>query len=225
VRLISSLLLYAITLGSVLGQEQKNRGDELDRPMTSGLSLNRVTVVEALTNVLRVAQVPGGVATVRTCAAEQRYTFMPVGPTLRDALDSIVIANPEYRWYFDQGVVNVLTSSDKPSLLDLTIANFEVDHVKSLDNILAKLLATSELKEGATRLHLRQGFAEIGLRSLERPGSNTNKEDGGLTLHMRSVTLQEILNALAREHVTAVWSYQEERCGAVNSFSINFLVW
>ena len=45
--------------------------------------------------------------------------------TLSDALDSIVTANPEYRWYTEKGAVNLVRSNNEPTLFYVPIANFK----------------------------------------------------------------------------------------------------
>jgi hypothetical protein len=214
-----------MSVSAIVGQNSKQSAlDEIKGRQVRGINLNRVTTMNALTSALSAAHVPGGVATITACELET-YNLAPVGSTLGDVLDAIVVANPQSRWFNDDGVVNLVPSSNEPTLLDAKIANFHGNYGKTQDDMLQKLLAMTEVKEAATRLQLSEGFTEIGLRPLSRPGFEPAEEAKGYALHLHNTTLREVLNALVRAHGSAVWSYQERRCGGPKEFSLTFLAW
>lgn len=218
-------IFFAITMSALFGQNPKGlSSDEVKGRQVRGIDFNRVTTVDAVTRILNAAHVPGGVVTVTTCGPNESYTLAPVGSTLRDALDSLVIASPQYKWYIDQGAVNLVPSNTDPTLLDVIMSDFEVDGAKSLENIIDQLLSTPEVKEGITQLRLSQAATQIGIAALKRPGSGGTEEIKGFTFHMQKITVREALNAVSRLHGSAVWSYQEKRCNGENDFSISFLV-
>lgn len=221
----SCILFIAIAVSTTVSQTPSQlSSDQALRREIKALDLSQVTAINALTRTLNAAHRPGGIATLTYCANDENLNLRPLGPTLRDALDSIVVAYPEYRWYVDQGAINLVASNNELTLLDIVIADFKVDRGETMDEILRKLLATPEVKEGAARLRLSEGFTEIGIRSLERPGSSASGENKGFALHLRNTTVLETLNDIARAHGSAVWSYQEKRCHGPKEFSIRFLV-
>lgn len=79
---------------------------------------------------------PGGIVTAVFCEAEYSHDLTPLGPTLRDVLDSIVVADPQYKWDLEQGVVNFGPIKNEPMLLDVVIANFHFEGNKPVDDIL-----------------------------------------------------------------------------------------
>jgi hypothetical protein len=224
--ILTVFIAIAMSSSGLVAQNlQRLSSDEIEGRQVRGIDLNQVTTVNAVTRTLNAAHVPGGIGTITTCGVEQSHDLTPLGPTLRDALDSIVVADPQYRWYLDQGVVNFAPSNNEPTLLDVVITNFKVERGKTQDDIVRELLALPEIGEGITRLQLSQGFTEIGIRSLARPGFSQGEENKGFALHLRNTTVREALNAVARAHGSAAWSYQEKRCNGPKEFSIRFLAW
>jgi hypothetical protein len=224
-KLLNVLTIVIIFVSVVVGQNSSQSTlEEIAGRQVRGINLNRVTTMNALTSALGAARVPGGVATITACESEN-YDLAPVGSTLKNVLDAIVVANPQLRWFIDDGVVNLVPRSNKPTLLDTNVANFEGNYGKTQDDMLVKLLAMPEVKEAATRLQLTEGFSEIGLRPLARPGFEPTEAAKGYALHLQNATVREILNALVRAHGSAIWSYQEKRCGGPREFSIRFVAW
>lgn len=224
-KIVTIFIAVAVSASALVGQDsQRFSSDEIMGRQVRGIELNNVSTVNAATRMLNAAQVPGGVITMTTCGPEERHDFTPLSPTLRDALNSIVIADPQYKWYLDHGTINLIRSSNEPTLLDVVIANFKVEPRKTQDDIVQELLAMPEVKEGVIRLGLSQGFTEIGIRSLARPGFG-EEESKRFALHLQKTTIREVLNAVARAHGSAVWSFQEKRCNGQKEFSISFLVW
>jgi hypothetical protein len=224
-KFLTVLIAITISISGAVGQDSQGlSADEIKGRPVGGIKLDHVSTINALTRALSSAQVPGGVATITTCVADKSHDLAPLGPALGDALDAIVIADPQYRWYIDQGAVNLVPSNNEPTLLDVVIPDFKVDQAKTIEGIVIKLLAILEVKEGITRLQLTPGSSGGGITSLARPGFVGKEENKGFTLHLQNITLQAALNAVARTHGSAVWSYQEKRCNALKEFSIQFLV-
>jgi hypothetical protein len=225
-KILAALITIVTFTSGLVGQNSQSLpSQELEARQIKGMDFNHVSTVNALTKTLNAAHVPGGVATAIFCGTEDRHDLTPLGPTVRDALDSIVVANPQYRWFVDRGAVNLMPSAKELSLLDVVIADFKVESSDSQDDIVRRLLAVPEVKHSAKRLQLSRGFTEIGIRPLERPGSNASEVKKGFILHLQNVTLREALNAITRAHGSAVWSYQEKLCDESKEFSLSFLVW
>jgi len=224
-KLLSVVIAIMMFVSAVVSQNSRTMSaDDVSGRQIRGIDLKQVTTINAVTSALNAAHVPGGIATITTCEPES-FNLSPAGSTLGDVLDSIVAANPQYKWHVDGGVVNLVPANNEPTLLDAVIPNFQGNYGKTQDDIAQKLLSLPEVKQVATRLHLSEGFAEIGFRPLARPGFETTEQTKGFALHLRNASVREVLNALARAHGSAVWSYQEKRCAGPKEFSITFLVW
>lgn len=220
-KILTALIAITMCASGLVGQNsQRLSCDELKQRHVRGVDLADVTVTNALTRILNVARAPGGVVTITACGVVATSSLTPIGPTLSDALDSIVIAQPTYRWYIDQGVVNLVPSDNGPQLLDVKVAEFEIKPSETVDALLEKLLMTPEVQHGIARFELTR---QIGLGSLERPGVKRVKEDDRLTLRYQNLTVQEALNTIARTHGSAVWSYREQHCNSDDKFLIAFL--
>lgn len=218
-------LFMAVTFHGFAGQTPNGLSvDNVKERQVHEIDLAHVTITNAITRILRAGHVPGGVVTVTTCGANETYTFAPVGSTLRDALDSVVIADPRYEWYIDEGAINLVPSSKKPALLDVIIKDFKVNHTKTLDKVVRELLSSPEVRSRANELHLTQGAMQIGIAALDRPGSAEVEESNDFTLHVQNLSVRDILNTIARMHGTAVWSYHENLCKGETEFSVGFLV-
>ena len=121
-KILNVFIAITISASGLLGQNSQRLPSDDLKGRQIRMDLHQVTTVNALTSALNAAHVPGGIITRTTCGAEERRDLTPLGPTLRDALDSIVVANPQYRWYLDKDAVNLVPSSDEPTLLDVVIA-------------------------------------------------------------------------------------------------------
>jgi hypothetical protein len=207
-----------------LGQQSAPSSDITERQINVG-NLNHVTIVNAATRAFIAAGVPGGIASNSTCGAEETYDFVPSGRALPDVLGSIVSAEPRYRWYVDHDVANLIYSSGEPTLLDVVISEFSFDRSMTEDEVVQRLLETPDVREGIIKLRLVSQPAEIGLRSLARPGSPTPQGTDGPTIHLQNITVRGALNTIAATHGNAVWRYDEKHCKSPTGFSINFLVW
>ena len=65
----------------------------------------------------------------------------------REALDTIVEADPRYRWQLVDEVVNLLPADGEPALLNTRISKFRVTDVTSALDALSQLLALPEVKK------------------------------------------------------------------------------
>jgi hypothetical protein len=224
-KILTVLIAITISFSGAVGQDSQGTStDDVKGRPVKGIKFDQVSTINALTRALSSAKVPGGVATITTCGVGKSHDLAPLGPTLGEALDAIVIADPEYRWYIDQGAVNVVLSNNELTLLDVVIPSFTIDRAKRIEGIVIELLAIPEVKEGITRLQLSPGSTGVGITSLVRPGFVEREENKGFTFHLQNITVRVALNAVARMHGSAVWAYQEKRCDGRKEFSIQFLV-
>lgn len=173
----------------------------------------------AFVNSLVITHVPGGIVRILDCADAQPALVghLPQA-TLRETLDVIVQANPEYRWQVDDGVVNLLTARDEPALLKVRISKLEVKNAPSINAVLTTLQSLPEVRDAIAKLQLSEGVKIIvGPRSL-------NLERPQYTIQLKDVTVREALNAIVRAQGRAVWEYKERRCSGTTEYSIDFVV-
>jgi hypothetical protein len=107
-------LLFLMTAAALVyaGQSPKELSSaEIQARLVEGINLNNVLTVNAFTSMLGMSHVPGGIVEVPYCGNDVSYLLIPAGPTLRDGIDSIVAADPEYHWYIEKGVVNLVPSA------------------------------------------------------------------------------------------------------------------
>ncbi len=221
-----ALALIALLASALVGQRQNdNSSSNVTERQVKGINLNQVMILNAATSALNAANVPGGIVTISGCGEAEAYNLTPVGQRLRDILDSITIADPRYQWQVDHDLVNLVQSDNEPTLLDIVISDFNVEPNQTEFSIVEGLLNLPEVKTGIVKLRLNRGPREIGLRSLERPGSPKAEDSRGFAIHLRNITVSEALNAAARAHGNGVWRYNERRCNATREFSIQFLGW
>lgn len=121
-----SLLIFPLTAftgpGSQVAKVPAN--EDLLKRSIGEIHLVNTTATDALTVALNRAQVPGGVVSVHACSEEPKRDFVLSGSTLRDVLDAVVQANPNSRWYIDQGVVNLVPKAGLPPFVNTTIQEF-----------------------------------------------------------------------------------------------------
>ena len=223
-KILQALTLIAFSAPAWVGQTKVDTPSQEIERHVAGVSLSQVTIVNAATGALNPARVPAGIATSSTCGSENFLNLSPAGPRLRDLFDSIEVADPRYHLTLDQEVMNLTPVQSEPTLLDVVIPSFDVEGEPTVDWIVEQLLNTSALQKAAVELKLQRGYAEIGLRSLERPGYP--KPAGKVfDVHLRNVTLRAALNRVARAHGTAVWHYDQKQCKNAHEFTLKFLVW
>ena len=215
--------LLALSISGHTAQVSQS-SDEILKRQVAGINLNDVTTINAMTSLLSGAGVPGGIAIVTECGEDIRYTFASSGSTLRNTLDAIVSANPQFSWQVSDGVVNVSPLAGDPPLLSLTIGELRLNGAHSTDEAANQLFAIPEIQKRLAELHLSYGYTRFGIRDLKRPGSAPDKEEQRYNLTLKNVTVRDALNAIARAHGKAVWLYRERHCNGSTEFQINFPV-
>lgn len=183
------------------------------------------TLKGALSQVLSSARVPGGIVTVAQCGEEPKYNFAPFGSSLHSSLESIIAARPDYKWVVEEGVVNVLHSGGNVPMLDSVVSEFELKESDNIFGSLNRLLSAPEVQRRAAELNLRRGSTQLGIMPLSvKPVVAANEANRKTVMSCKDITLREALNAIVREHKTAVWAYTERHCNGNDEFSIDFLV-
>jgi hypothetical protein len=203
-------------------QKATDSSDILKRP-TGRVRLMTPTTPDILLEALIDAEVPGGVAVKSYCGRFESRFLSPTSATLRGVLDAVALAEPEYSWNVDEGVVNFVSRDKEPLLLRSMVSKFEVRDAEP-NEALSQLLAIPEVGKVATD--------ELGLRTVTG-GPYAFSMDGRqperkkLSVSLTNVTVREALNAIARAHGSAVWILvKQEDCGLSNGskfFDLHFI--
>ena len=221
------VLALAIGLGaSAFGQSVQDsrdvQQDVLERQVAIS-RLEKITIGDAFREALSSANAPGGIVLPGDCATEVEYKLDITSTSLRDVLDSIVLAAPSYRWQYKHGVVNLIGVRDVTALLGLRIKNFEVKNAKTLSGAYNELMNLSEVRQRLAEVNITQVRQEIGLTDLRRSGSGVDDSQQGLSVSCSNVRFREALNAIVRANGRGVWAYSERHCNGRDDIGINFI--
>ena len=142
----------------------------------------------------------GGFAKVFTEGEEQTYSFKPKSLSLKDVLDSIVEAEPLYKWNEENGIINILPK-DSYSILETRIANFYLKDATKEEMIQA--LQDQPEFQSAIR---KEG---VEVNNFKCCGGLCSMEPQRNTIYMANSTVREILNEIVRLNGRSVWRYRE----------------
>ena len=216
-----AFILLSLSLLTPAFQTDQTRSaapDALDRQVTASQG-EYPTTHSAFLESLLSAHVPGGIVTVLDCdkTHPRRLTSLSPG-TLRETLDAIIKANPEYRWEVDDKIINLRPVQDEPALLGVKIGRLKVENAPSIDAVLDKLFELPEVKAAITKLQLTSG-----VKVIVRPISPDPERRPRFSIECDNVTVREALNAIVRAHGRAVWEYKEQRCDGKTVFTVDFI--
>lgn len=173
-------------------------------------------------SLLRVGRLPGGVATVHTCAEQApRAPAVPAGTPVSAALDLVTAASGYYRWQDADGVVEVLPATGVPALLQTKIARLELTDLSNVILSISELLGHPAVARSAAALGLDIRSAEIGMSPLPRVPRPHRVQPGTVS----NMTMLEALDWIVRQEGSSVWSYDEyPACGGRAEVRVG-LVW
>jgi hypothetical protein len=176
----------------------------------------QVDVVTAFARALRNMHLPGGIILLKESEVllEKRDLL---GTDLRTLLDSIVTIAPFYRWTVEDGVVNLLPSTNEPLLLRYRIAEFDVEAAKSKREALRQLLSKSDLQHRVSELEIDNGLSLF-------VGGPDVEEKKPFSIRCKDVSFRDALNAIVRSQGTGVWAYRETQWKNHRGFNIDFIV-
>jgi len=213
VALLASILIFAS--GSDRAHSLSPQQAALDRPVAMGeMSTPAPSVFQG---AALVAGVPGGAAFFEGCADQPLRTIQPTGSTLREVLNSITHADPEYVWSFNSGVLNLEPSRGIPALLSMRLTNYDSENVTDAASAVTFLSSSPEVTSAANKLGLAHNVSGNALSGLPGEPQPPKKP---LDIHLKNVTLLDALNAILRANKKGVWMYRETHCGSVSQYDI-----
>jgi hypothetical protein len=216
-------LIGAALFGAVLAQTRPAMNDAtpegiLDQKV-AGDELRHLTTSGAFREVLLAVRAAGGIVTAPRCDDEPlSQRWQPAGSSVRVLLDSIVLADPHYRWRAQEGVINLLPKSIEPALLRVRINQLHVEDARSVYEPYGRLMSLPEVRTAIERLKLSDSYERI------QGGSSVPRGKAGFSVRCENVTVREALNAIVRAHGQAVWAYKEMQCNGNRRFSVEFIV-
>ena len=218
-----SLTTLVLLLGAfpVAGhQEQPGKpaaeAELLMRPANVGPS--PLSVNSAIQLAILRSGAAGGAVITQGCAEPSDNIVRFQGSTLREVLDDIVTADPDYGWEVKDGVVNLMPAKGVPDLLTLRIGAFDTGDATSITSAKTFLFALPEVRKRAEELGFDQGVTGTGPYAVV-PGAPPPPK---LNVRLQDATLLEALNALVRAHRHGLWIYYETHCKSTNHFDISF---
>lgn len=173
------------------------------------VNIRKVTVQSLLADAFfgsYAYDIPAGFVPADFGDARDRRDFTPAGMSVRDLLDSIVAADPRYKWGVEDGVVNLLPAAGSPPLLDVRLAEFKSKgHVNKLFR---------DLEENP---EVRRRAAELGFHTGQPSGDGNGfiislwANQPVHEIHCRDCTVLEALNEIARRVRGCSWAYRESQ--------------
>jgi hypothetical protein len=216
------VLLGASAFAGRQGQPQQRLTDEqlLMRP-AAVTGASELSVDMAFMMAVDQARAAGGAAILHGCEEPSKKAVRYQGSTLREVLDNIVAADPDYVWEVNDGVVNLMPAKGVPDLLTLRIAAFDSADATSLATAGTYLLALPEVRERAAELGFSQAVSGDVLSAVPAPGTPLPAPKL-LNVHVENVTLFDALDALVRTNGHGQWVYHETHCKSQNNFQVQF---
>lgn len=181
----------------------------------------------ALLGVLSERDAPGGMVIYPECGEEERVprptAARLTGAPLAEALDALAAAAPRYLWRSEGGVVNFFPAGTHTPLLDLRVERFRAENMRTPGEALGRLLDTPEVREAIGRPEVGDRLLRGGLGYYD-----PNREESAgkvFSVSLGGATVREALDAIARAHGRAMWSYHWINCSGRSHFEVDFLEW
>lgn len=212
-------IIFSTTPGQTTKHTQNASASGVLSRKVMGNEIESLTTTNAISRALADTKVPGGIVRVFDCTEEPvKQRWQPGGASLSDILNAIVMADPQYYWQLDNGVINVLPAAGEPALLRVRVKELQVLNATSVYLAYSTLMSLPDVKKAVMALGLADSFER-----LQGPIS-LGDDKTGFNVVCRDVTLREALNAIVRADGKAVWAYHERHCNGRDGFSIEFLV-
>ena len=149
------------------------------------------------------SEVKGGFVYSNRFELKKKYRFRPKSRSVKDVLDSIVKANPEYIWQLVAGRIYLFPRSGLPSLLKVVISEFQVSDISDLSGF-DHLENLPEFMQKAKQLGYGNFDRNYSIRRIHRLGYDVR-----FSLDCKNSTIMELLDAYVRESGRHRWSFVE----------------
>lgn len=177
-------------------------------------------------SILSKAKLPGGVVLSNCGQSPKRFFELPYKASLGSIFTYIVTTDPDYRWEFSGGVLNLLPTKNPSTLLDMPIREFKAENV-TISEAQSLLLSKPEVKKKIVEVGLSKAVHRLHILSAYIPASE-DKNIPRFNFDLQGTTLRGILNEIVRNQAKKSWKYQgaqtwvytERHCGEQTEFSI-----
>jgi hypothetical protein len=218
-------VVFAFTLASSAAAQvpvTPQQADVLQRPVEL-LGLDG-TGSDAVTGFLVQAQVPGGIILIYDECAQPRleHFSFPRG-TLQQGLDYISTTEVSWRWTYKDGVVLAAHGDADKTILNTVIRAVDISSRDALSFAAQKLFLTPEVQAAVSKAGLEEMVPPIGFSAMQPSGKHSQQEStASQQKHLQNITLEKALNSLAEMHGSAVWRYEQFKCGAKSSYRVGW---
>lgn len=212
---LAAVILMGLASSSAVGQIYSEKNGDVD-PLSRKVVWNnpqRTDPVSILMTYLGVVRLPGGIFLVRNCGSTEPRIIPSEKATLRDGLDQISKAMPQYKWSLEDGVINFLPQYYSPSPLDTFIAEFKADNVP-IFQAFYQLFDMPEVKNGMASL----GLHEPSVQLLFGSGDPPVKDQRRINLNLKNATLREVLNAIVKADGSKTWTLSVYSCNGDSTY-------
>ncbi|WP_321475385.1 hypothetical protein [uncultured Paludibaculum sp.] len=190
----------------------------------TGYHSEQPSAFEAISLLLRVAEVPSGFVALRSCAADVPVVFnIPAGMELHSALDEVfAFIGGGYRQEERNSVINVLPALGVPALLKVRIEKLTIDDPSNLTLSVGQIEETPAFRRALLATGAAQWERLSIISSVRQPGDPEPPKPQ--PLEIRDMLVIDVLNLLVLRHGSAVWLYSEYRCaGRRPHFGLTFI--
>src|ERR1039458_7755383 len=163
----------------------------------------------------------GGAAIMQGCEEPSNSSVRFHEGTLREFLQAIVRADPDYRWEVKDGVVDLLPAKGVPELLRVRVGAFDSGDATEATTAESFLVALPEVRQRAAELGFDGAISGSPLGGIAPGAPPPPPPKLGVQLH--DVTLLEALNALVRANKHGLWIYREIHCDSTKHYDISFM--
>jgi hypothetical protein len=133
-------------------------------------------------------------------------------------MNTLVAANPNYRWWLELGVVNLIPREGVP-LLGTKIGNFQMDATdREIPAVLQDLVWLPEVQKRAAELGLKPGFGQGGPSAV--PLHPVPREPVPIHISLQNLSLRDALNKVVQSSGHMIWIYHERDCNAVKTYTV-----
>jgi hypothetical protein len=210
---LGTIFVLALGVSGQTAKIVKPSTDDLMERQLPGDGTDYLSTTDAFYNSLGGVGMPGGAERIVGCEQDNaKQAWSPMNKSLRQALDTIVEADPRYRWEVVDQVINLLPATGEPALLQTRISEFHVENMFSAMDALSPLLALPEVRKAMDDLHLKPGITLI----------SSWRSPTAISVTCTNVTLRQALNAIARAHGRVAWGYIETDCAGKDEVVIRF---
>ena len=203
------------------GSAQASKPHPADIRINHDVHIEDQSLLSIFFDVLNGTGLHGGFVEMAGCSRDPPKGRLQIdrGATVRQAMDALVAAKPDYQWELRDGAVNLMPRSGVP-LLNTRIAQFEMDATGlTIEAVLQELLRLPEVRERQAALglesgtHVGPGGGGLEINPVPRPPVPVH-------VNLQNLSLQDAFNKVAGISPDGGWIYRENDCNGARTFIV-----